>query len=195
VSREEILAAVRRGLPPPCEHPGTAPPRPLPEAARLARLAAALEAAGGTLARLGAEVELPAWLGRAHPRALHVLSGLPELPGSGLGASPPSDPRAFSALDLAVCRGEFAVAENGAVWVPAGSLPHPAALFLAEHLALVVRAADLVSDMHEAYARLARAPLPPYGVFVAGPSKTADIEQALVVGAQGPRSLALLLIG
>jgi L-lactate dehydrogenase complex protein LldG len=79
--------------------------------------------------------------------------------------------------------------------VDAGRLAHPAALFLAEHLALVVRAGDVVSDMHEAYARLARSAPPCYGVFVSGPSKTADIEQALVVGAHGPRSLALLLVG
>ncbi|MGH6693078.1 MAG: LutC/YkgG family protein, partial [Gammaproteobacteria bacterium] len=84
-------------------------------------------------------------------------------------------------------------AENGAVWVPAGSLPQPAALFLAEHVALVVRMGDVVADMHEAYARLARGPLPAYGVFVAGPSKTADIEQALVIGAHGPRALDVYL--
>lgn len=194
MSRAEILAAVRRGLPPPCEHPGAMRGRPLPAAERVARLAAALEAAGGALVELAAAAELPAWQRAAHPRAQHVLSGLPELASAGLGAQPPADPRALAALELAVLRGEFAVAENGAVWVAAASLPRPAALFLAEHVALVVRAGDVVSDMHEAYARLGRAPLPAYGVFVAGPSKTADIEQALVVGAHGPRSLALLLV-
>ncbi len=194
MSRAAILAAVRRGLPPPCEHPGAALPRALPGAARVARLAAALEAAGGALVELAAEEEIPAWLRRVHPRALHVLSALPGLPGAGLGALSASEPRDHAGLDLALFRGELAVAENGAVWVPAGNLPNPAALFLAEHVALVVRAGDVVADMHEAYARLGRAALPRYGVFVAGPSKTADIEQALVVGAHGPRSLALLLV-
>ncbi len=33
-----------------------------------------------------------------------------------------------------------------------------------------------------------------YGVFISGPSKTADIEQSLVIGAQGPLSLTVFLI-
>ena len=55
-------------------------------------------------------------------------------------------------------------------------------------------AAHGVSDMHAAYARLAERPIG-YGMFIAGPSKTADIEQALVIGAHGPRSCTVLLVG
>ena len=88
--------------------------------------------------------------------------------------------------------GVFGVAESGAVWVEAGSLPERAALWLAEHVALVVPEEALVDHLHAAYARL-RFPGPGFGSFVAGPSKTADIEQALVIGAQGPRSLTVVL--
>jgi L-lactate dehydrogenase complex protein LldG len=77
--------------------------------------------------------------------------------------------------------------------VPAGT--HRSHLFLAQRLLLLVEAASLVPDMHAAYARLASAPLPPYGVFIAGPSKTADIEQTLVLGAHGPCELTVLLVG
>jgi L-lactate dehydrogenase complex protein LldG len=58
---------------------------------------------------------------------------------------------------------------------------------------LVLSKDRIVADLHEAYRLLAR-PLPGYGLFISGPSKTADIEQALVIGAQGPRSLVVLLV-
>jgi L-lactate dehydrogenase complex protein LldG len=71
--------------------------------------------------------------------------------------------------------------------------PHRAVAFLTQHLALVVPAAALVHDLHEAYARI-RIPTPGFGMWLSGPSKTADIEQALVIGAHGPRSCTVLLL-
>ena len=75
------------------------------------------------------------------------------------------------------------------------SVPHPyGRLFLTQHLVLLLERSSLVDQMHEAYARLgARVGQTGYGCFLCGPSKTADIEQALVVGAHGPRSLAVVL--
>jgi L-lactate dehydrogenase complex protein LldG len=86
------------------------------------------------------------------------------------------------------------VAENGAVWIDDRTLPARWLPFLAEHLLIVLPAVRLVDDMHAAYDRIAR-PLASYGVFVSGPSKTADIEQRLVVGAHGARSLTLIMTG
>jgi L-lactate dehydrogenase complex protein LldG len=65
---------------------------------------------------------------------------------------------------------------------------------VAQHLALVVPAAELVQDLHEAYRRI-RFDGPGFGLFIAGPSKTADIEQALVIGAHGARSATVFLVG
>ncbi len=48
--------------------------------------------------------------------------------------------------------------------------------------------------MHEAYARLAPREIG-YGLFISGPSKTADTEQALVIGAQGARRCTVFLVG
>jgi L-lactate dehydrogenase complex protein LldG len=87
------------------------------------------------------------------------------------------------------------VAENGAVWVKGESLGrHRAVFVIPEHLVLVVRAADVVNDMQEAYARITL-PRPGYGLFISGPSKTADIEQSLVIGAHGARSCAVFVVG
>ena len=99
---------------------------------------------------------------------------------------------ALAAVDLAVLRGEFGVAENGRVWLPEAHMLHRALPTSAEHLVLVLDRRQLVGTMHQAYQRLAAGP-GGYGLFLAGPSKTADIEQSLVIGAHGARSLLVLL--
>ncbi len=100
----------------------------------------------------------------------------------------------FADLDLTILPGAPAVAESGAVWVVPADLRQRTAAFLAQHLVLVVPRATLVHELHQAYA-----PIDPsaagFGCFLAGPSKTADIEQSLVIGAHGPRSLTVMLHG
>jgi len=78
--------------------------------------------------------------------------------------------------------------------VPCDAIRPRGAFVVAEHLALVVAARDVVHDMHEAYRRISF-PGAGFGTFIAGPSKTADIEQALVIGAHGARSCTLYLVG
>lgn len=163
-----------------------------------AQLVASVAAAGGLCLRVAdlaaaraALAELPAVAG-----ARRVASLVPGVVEATLDPGALADPRALDGLDLAVLPGALAVAENGAVWVDTEALPLRALYVIAEHLVLVVEAPAVVNDMHEAYARLAARPGPPgHGVFIAGPSKTADIEQALVIGAQGPRSCTVLLVG
>ena len=105
------------------------------------------------------------------------------------------DPHELEGIDLAILRGDFAVAENAAVWVDGASLGRHRAIFvIAQHLALVVDAADVVHNMQEAYTRT-RLRDAGFGVFISGPSKTADIEQSLVIGAHGARSCTVFLVG
>jgi L-lactate dehydrogenase complex protein LldG len=105
----------------------------------------------------------------------------------------PSEAAEFRKVDALIVEAAFGVAENGAVWIDGASVPARAGLFLSEHLVILLRRAELVDNMHQAYERLgtelARSR---YGCFMSGPSKTADIEQALVVGAHGPRSLTIV---
>lgn len=127
-------------------------------------------------------------------RGGQVYSAFPQLVAPTVDLAAIEAPRELNGLDLAVLPGEFVVAENGAVWVQGDAVRHRAVYFIAEHLILIVDAVNLVHNMHQAYDRL-QFDKPGYGVFVSGPSKTADIEQSLVIGAQGPRSLHVFLRG
>jgi len=102
-------------------------------------------------------------------------------------------PRDIHPLDLTIINGEFGVVENGAIWVETQHLPHRVIPFIAEHLIIILSQKDIVGDMHDAYRRLKTSSSSGFGVFIAGPSKTADIEQCLVIGAQGPRSLLVVI--
>ena len=115
-----------------------------------------------------------------------------KLPGSVFEADSLETPQALNGTDLAVADGTLGVCENGAVWVEQ-RVRNRAVYFLAEALVLLVRRENLVNNMHEAYRRLGT-DVPAYGVFVSGPSKTADIEQALVLGAHGARDVTVVLI-
>ena len=115
---------------------------------------------------------------------------VPEIPGTvGTG----NDPHSYADLDVFIAQGALGVAENGAVWLPGTRLGQRAGLFLATRVVLLLDRTALVPDLHAAYARVNVA-ADAFGVFVAGPSKTADIEQSLVVGAHGPKSLIVLLL-
>jgi len=104
-----------------------------------------------------------------------------------------ADPHELESVDFAVLRGEFAVAENGAVWVTDAALKHRVPYFLSQHLALIVPANEVLQNMHAAYERLSFMERS-FGAFISGPSKTADIEQSLVIGAHGPRSHVVFLV-
>lgn len=95
--------------------------------------------------------------------------------------------------DAARFDAELGVAESGALWIVPRTTQERQRLFLAEHVAIRVRATSVVDTLHDAYARLDVA-ASPFGCFVTGPSKTADIEQTLVIGAHGPLGLTVVLL-
>lgn len=104
-----------------------------------------------------------------------------------------TDPHELESVDFAVLRGELAVAENAAVWITDEKMPHRVVYFIAQHLALVVPAKRVVHHLGEAY-RAINIGQRHFGAFISGPSKTADIEQSLVIGAHGPRSHLVFLV-
>jgi L-lactate dehydrogenase complex protein LldG len=90
-------------------------------------------------------------------------------------------------IDLAVVKGNFAVAENGAIWMKNKDNRHRALYFIAQNIIIIIDEKDILNNMHEAYEKISFDEKG-YGVFISGPSKTADIEQSLVIGAHGPKS-------
>ncbi|MCP4786635.1 MAG: hypothetical protein GY903_03005 [Fuerstiella sp.] len=103
------------------------------------------------------------------------------------------DPHDLENVDYAVLRGHFGVAENGAVWVTDDTVMHRVLYFLPQRLAMVIPSSQIVQNMHEAYDRI-EIGQHAYAGFISGPSKTADIEQSLVIGAHGARSLTVFAV-
>ena len=96
-------------------------------------------------------------------------------------------------IDLAIVKGNFAVAENGAIWMKDESNRHRSLYFIAQNIVIVINENEIVNNMHEAYEKLSFEKAG-FGVFISGPSKTADIEQSLVIGAHGPKSGYVIFI-
>ena len=100
------------------------------------------------------------------------------------------DGLSLAEVELLEIDGKFGVAENGAIWLTEEALPHRVAPFICQHL--VIHVQKIVPNMHAAYEEL-NYQTTGFGLFLAGPSKTADIEQSLVIGAHGARSLTVVI--
>ena len=194
-SREAILRALRQAAPPPRPLPdapsATTWPDPVAQFLETANAIGAPASRVSDAAALGEAIEgLEVWR-----KARKKVSLVPGAGRSTFDLAAAKDPHELEGIDVAVLPGELGVAENGAVWIPGKNLgPHRAIFVIPQHLVLVVPASAIVSNMHEAYAGLT-IERPGFGAWIAGPSKTADIEQALVVGAHGPMSCTVFVVG
>jgi L-lactate dehydrogenase complex protein LldG len=187
-SRDAILSAVRANAPKPAV---ALPPVPLfagKPAVLLPPFRAALALMGGKLA--DAEPDLDGQIRSLFPDAAVIVSATPEVHGTR-SLDGKLAPAALADVDVAVVRAGFAVAETGSLWFSEDELRINALAYLAQHLVALLDPADLVENLHHAYAdrRLANAR---YCVLVTGPSATADIEGVLIHGAQGVRSLTVI---
>ena len=137
---------------------------------------------------------LSVYLRQTFPNAQRIASVIPllGLERTSVAVGPETDKVLLEQIDVAILPGAFVVAENAAVWLPEENMLHRALPFIAQHLMLVVNRNTIVPNMHVAYQKIDKQALT-YGTFIAGPSKTADIEQSLVIGAHGARSLTIIL--
>ena len=122
-----------------------------------------------------------------------IATTLPELSDSYELISDTVDPHSYHDIELAIIKGHFAVAENGAVWLTEEVMGQRIIPYICQHLAVIVDAESIVPTLHEAYEKIGAGNYG-FGGFIGGPSKTADIEQALVLGAHGPLSMTVFII-
>lgn len=146
---------------------------------------------GGKVIEVKATDDLNAVIRKAYPDAKVFASNV-----KGIQADLNPDTVATAAdlngTDVGIIQGEMGVAENGCIWVPQ-TMKERAIYFISEELVILLDKKNIVNNMHEAYKRVEMNNYG-YGVFISGPSKTADIEQALVMCAQAARGVMVVLI-
>ena len=152
-----------------------------------------IQLVGGTLVELDKIESLDAEIKKRYPKAQNIIAHLSESNLGSILIKEETDPHALETIDLAIIKGEFGVAENGAVWISDNQFPVRVLPFITNDLVLVLSKEDVCLHMHEAYKRIVNRKRS-FGLFISGPSKTADIEQCLVIGAQGAMSLTVVLV-
>jgi len=125
--------------------------------------------------------------------AKRTVTALTELSESFELISPAADPHTYDDIELAIIKAHFAVAENGAVWLTEEVMGQRIIPYICQHLAVIVNADSILPTLHEAYEKIGAGDYG-FGGFIGGPSKTADIEQALVLGAHGPLSMTVFIV-
>jgi L-lactate dehydrogenase complex protein LldG len=193
MSKAAILAALQRNKPAMVELPAAF----MPFVAERWNLK---ESFSGMVNQIGGQVlsvenweEIEAYVHQHFRSDERVVTTIERLKPTIEGVDPTADPHDLADVSLAILPGHFGVAENAAIWLTDNQLGIRVLPFICQHLAIVLKQDQLVANMHEAYDRIGSANQA-FGVFIAGPSKTADIEQSLVIGAHGARSLLVFLL-
>ena len=128
------------------------------------------------------------------PEAKEIASNLPEITIATRNPDTVGRARDLNGTDVGIIRGKFGVAENACIWIPQ-TMKEKAVCFISENLIILLPKSQIVNNMHEAYKRIEfDKEYDGYGTFISGPSKTADIAQVLVMGAQAARSATVLLM-
>jgi len=129
-----------------------------------------------------------------YPDAKEIASNLPEITIATRNPDDVGRARDLNGTDVGIIRGQFGVAENACIWIPQ-TMKEKAVCFISENLVILLPKSQIVNNMHEAYRRIQfDETYDGYGTFISGPSKTADIAQVLVMGAQAARSVTVLLL-
>ncbi len=145
-----------------------------------------IESVGGK-ALLINKSDLDKTIKELYPDEKQIASNVEFCNVGNFNANEQEDVHTLKDIDLAVVKGNFAIAENGTIWMKDDENRHRALYFIAQNIVIVIDEKDILNNMHEAYQKL-NFDNNGYGVFISGPSKTADIEQSLVIGAHGPKS-------
>jgi L-lactate dehydrogenase complex protein LldG len=192
-SRDKILGIVKANQPEGKPLPSVTPPIGGEVTNLSKQFVDVLESIGGRAYIVSGWERIATIIKEEYTQQHRIVSGCKELGGMAEVKDRYEDPHTLENVDLAILEAHFGVAENGACWITEDRMIERALPFIAQNLVLVIRKKDVVPHMHAAYERIAQAAYG-FGTFIAGPSKTADIEQSLVLGAHGPCSMTVFLI-
>lgn len=148
---------------------------------------------GGKAIEVNNYEEIKADIQEHYKGVRNIATTIPELSELADFSLNISDPHDLEMLNLAIIEGDFAVAENAAIWVSEKHVMHRVLPMITQYLAIVIKKSDIITNMHRAYERV-KVDETGFGTFISGPSKTADIEQSLVIGAHGARGLTVYII-
>ena len=151
------------------------------------------EMVGGQVIEVDPGRDINVLIKELFPDAKEIASNLPEITIATRNPDTVGRARDLNGTDVGIIRGKFGVAENACIWIPQ-TMKEKAVCFISENLIILLPKSQIVNNMHEAYKRIEfDNEYDGYGTFISGPSKTADIAQVLVMGAQAARSATVLL--
>ncbi|WP_115809157.1 LutC/YkgG family protein [Flavobacterium aquicola] len=153
-----------------------------------------LKSIGGDFAEVSSYAEIVAFVKENFDISKRILTTLPELSEVANLEWTNDDPHSLQNAEQILVKAHFGVAENSALWVTDEIMGQRVSTFIPQYLAIIVNKKDIVAKMHQAYDRIGNQEYG-FGTFIAGPSKTADIEQSLVLGAHGARGLTVFILG
>lgn len=190
-SREKILRSIERNK------PGLVPLPSLPsftvdEDVR-SKFIETLAGIGGICNAVDSIEPIREYLLERQQKGVSIINGIIELEGYNLDHYINSEASELETIDTVFIPGNIAVAENAAIWVREKDILNRLLPFICQNLVIVINEQNIAGNMHEAYEKIT-IDEDGYGVFIAGPSKTADIEQSLVIGAHGPLSLRVFIV-
>ena len=152
------------------------------------------EMVGGQVIEVDSGRDINVLIRELFPDAKEIASNLPEITIATRNPDTVGRARDLNGTDVGVIRGKFGVAENACIWIPQ-TMKEKAVCFISENLIILLPKSQIVNNMHEAYKRIEfDKEYDGYGTFISGPSKTADIAQVLVMGAQAARSATIFLL-
>ena len=191
MNKEDLLAKIRANIHTTYDIPSFDDMKGVQYADPLKQFVEMSKTVGGKVVELEKGQDINEVIKTCYPDAKVIASNLPEVTIANRNPDTVAEANDLNGTDVGVVRGVFGVAENGCIWIPQ-TMKQKAVCFISEYLVILLDRKQIVNNMHEAYQRIEFNSYG-YGCFISGPSKTADIAQALVMGAQAARGVTVVL--
>lgn len=191
MNKEDLLAKIRANIHTTYDMPSFDDMKGVQYADPLKQFVEMSKTVGGKVVELEKGQDINEVIKNCYPDAKVIASNLPEVTIANRNPDTVNEANDLNGTDVGVVRGVFGVAENGCIWIPQ-TMKQKAVCFISEYLVILLDRKQIVNNMHEAYQRIEFNSYG-YGCFISGPSKTADIAQALVMGAQAARGVTVVL--